>query len=140
MPCVAGTFGSDGIKMDVGVLPDNHAPSGSLKLYRALVDTGASRTCVSDRLIAYHRFPPHNRAVMTHAWGRHETYTYRFNLYVPTRVDSYASGDFTGDVSIFELEGLEFKAKSDFDVLIGRDFLVRGSFKMDFDGHFCICF
>jgi hypothetical protein len=140
VPCVAGTFGTDGVKLDVGLLPLGQPPGGSLKLYRALVDTGASRTCVSDRLVAFYRFPPYKRAVMNHAWGSNETYTYQFTLYIPTRLDGYHGGNFTGDVSVFELEGMEFKAKSDFDLLIGRDFLTRGSFKMDFDGHFCICF
>ncbi|MEM6603311.1 MAG: hypothetical protein AAF621_04605 [Pseudomonadota bacterium] len=140
MPCISGIFDKSGLLIEVGILPHGEHLNGSLKLYRALIDTGASRTCVSDRLVEMYQFAPTGDATMNHAWGSNKAHTYLFNMFVPTRVDTGKDGSPSGDVSMFTLEGLSFKAKSDFDVLIGRDFLCRGSLSLSFDGHFTLCF
>jgi hypothetical protein len=140
MPCIAGIWSDEGLIIEVGVLPHGDKPKSALKLYKGLIDTGASRTCVSHRLVALHRFAPTGDATMAHAWGKNHAHTYLFNIFVPTRVESNDKGSVVGDVSMFTLEGLSFKASSDFDLLIGRDFIGRGHLSMNFDGHFSLCF
>ena len=140
MPCISGSFAKDGLTMEVGVLPHGEPVGTSLKLFKALIDTGASRTCISDRLVSLYRFAPTGDATMNHAWGSNHAYTYLFNMFVPTRVEAGVRGESSGDVSMFTLEGLSFKATSDFDILIGRDFLCKGSLSLSFDGHFTLCF
>jgi hypothetical protein len=140
MPCISGKYGEKGLMIEVGILPHGETLKGALKLYKALIDTGASRTCISDRLVSFHRFAPTGDATMNHAWGSNHAFTYLFNMFVPTRVNMGQNGQSSGDVSMFTLEGLSFKAKSEFDILIGRDFLCRGSLNMSFDGHFSLCF
>lgn len=140
MPCISGQFDQKGLFIEVGLLPHGEAMNGRLKLYRGLIDTGASRTCISERLVSYYRFAPTGDATMNHAWGSNHASTYLFNMYVPTKVSSDNGGGTVGDVTRFTIEGLSFKTKSDFDVLIGRDFICRGSFSLAFDGHFTLCF
>lgn len=140
MPCISGRYDKTGLIIEVGILPHGEQLKSSLKLYKALIDTGASRTCVSDRLVSLYRFAPTGDATMHHAWGSNQAHTYLFNMFVPTRVDAKKDGSSSGDVSMFTLEGLSFKARSDFDILIGRDFICRGSLSVTFDGHFSLCF
>lgn len=140
MPCIAGTWAQAGLIIEVGILPHGDRPQSTLKLYKGLIDTGASRTCISHRLVDLYRFAPTGDATMAHAWGKNHAYTYLFNLFIPTRVEADHHGSVVGDVSMFTLEGLSFKASSDFDLLIGRDFIGRGCLTMNFDGHFSLCF
>jgi hypothetical protein len=140
MPCIAGKWSETGLLIEVGVLPHGEKPKSSLKLYQGLIDTGASRTCISHRLVSKYQFAPTGDATMSHAWGQNHAHTYLFNIFVPTRFEANNHGSIVGDVSMFTLEGLSFKASGNFDLLIGRDFIGRGHLSMNFDGHFSLCF
>ena len=78
MPCIAGIWSDSGLMIEVGVLPHGEKPKSSLRLYKGLIDTGASRTCISHRLVALHRFAPTGDATMAHAWGKNHAHTYLF--------------------------------------------------------------
>lgn len=140
MPCISGTWGQEGLIIEIGVLPHGEKPQSPLKLFRGLIDTGASRTCISHRLVSLYHFAPTGDATMAHAWGKNEAHTYLFNIFVPTYIQECDRGKVNSDISMFTLEGLSFKANGNFDLLIGRDFIGRGQLTMNFDGHFTMCF
>lgn len=139
MPCISGFWADEGLIIEIGVMPHGEAPKSPLKLFRGLIDTGASRTCISQRLVSMYNFAPTGDATMAHAWGTNKASTYLFNVYVPTAVTESGS-EVTSEITRFTLEGLSFKASGDFDLLIGRDFIGRGQLTMNFDGHFTMCF
>jgi hypothetical protein len=71
-----------------------------------------------------------------------EVNSYLFALGIPMAITPDPRGTVSGSMTILgAIEGLEFNAEgTTFDVLLGMDVLSRGSFKLDFDGHFSFCF
>lgn len=117
------------------------SPSASplpMKLYMALADTGASSTCISQKVISDIGLTPMGKILAGHAQGSAAVNQYQFQVIFafPTGSPTPAGVVPTQIVSIL-VTGIEFLPQpgSVYDVLLGRDILCRGIFTMSFDGH-----
>lgn len=155
MPCVAGNYRSaGGIILGVCIIDQRQVPDKpptgqtvpqGINRYNALLDTGASRTCISAKVVEEVGLQSIGLTLMLTASGETTAKVYLFDvgIFSDSMTDAKAKKK---DAAFFQLgsgiKGLEFSAgaKSNFDVLLGMDILGKGSLKMDFDGHWSFCF
>ena len=130
------------IRIPIGIRafnPDPQAPPDlTYHAFTALVDTGATRTAVSQNVI--------NRAGMlsqgkipvgnVRRTEQHRTYLFYVSIWpVPDGLEPpapYGIGD--------EIMGIDGGDSRFFDVLLGMDIISRGSLKIEFDGSFELAF
>lgn len=149
MPCISGSYNRPaGVMFNVAVLPPSAGSEGltlvaqTIQMFAALVDTGASVTCVSDKVVERVGLQPKGRATMISASERKDVNTYLFSLAIPVGIRPDPKGTFSGNMVAFPLlQGMAFHSDDGaFDVLLGMDIITQGSLKIDFDGHFSFCF
>jgi hypothetical protein len=152
MPCQSFGFNpSVGPIIQVAVWPPNYRPSPaaatpaspvSTTLYAALIDTGASCTCISSKIVQALGLQPTGKQQVGHAQGSTAVNTYQFQIAFIFPQTQIPSGAVQAQVIGMMLVGTEFVPPSGtaFDVLLGRDVICRGTFSISFDGHgmFCI--
>lgn len=147
MPCVSGTYNpSVGILVPVAILPIsflgafNPQATGPHTLFTSLIDTGASATCISRRVVNEVSLEPIGRQPVATAAGTILVPTYQFCLGLVIGQRQEANAQVRGDLHIARILGSEFANDGcEFDVLLGRDVICLGAFHMSFDGHFVIC-
>ncbi len=158
MPCISGSYNKkSGIILDVFVidqkiistLSQNSGSNGKVSIpkgmrpYRALVDTGASATCISSKVAKEVGLTPIGKGGLVSASGKSAKNKYLFILGLTLVRKVSPAGQAEGMIHPFSpIEGLEFHADetSQFDVLMGRDIISIGSLQLTFDGHFTFCF
>jgi predicted aspartyl protease len=109
-----------------------------MHLYMALVDTGASCTCISQKVIQDLGLAPIGKVPVGHAQGIAATNSYQFQVVFAFPSGPAApTGVVPSQVLAIPVIGVEFMPQpgSGFDMLLGRDILCRGVFSMSFDGH-----
>lgn len=108
----------------------------------ALLDTGATGTCISQKVIEQVKLEPTGLRTITSASETSEKREFSFSVGVlfANRKDP-DTNQVSGTGHVFQIEGVEFHVKepSKFDVLLGMDVIGRGSLKLDGDGHFSFC-
>lgn len=153
MPCISGSYQSSGsLFIDVVILGEEILPSGSegaedqtidakVPQVRALIDTGASRTCLTREVAQAAGLSIVGKQDMISASETTAVNTYLFSLGIPVVHEVDPTGRAKGSLAVFpSIEGMEFNAvNAGFGVLLGMDVLSKCSFKMDFDGHFSLC-
>jgi hypothetical protein len=109
--------------------------------YLALIDTGASSTCVSARVVSEVGLAPTGKIPVVGVHGRTPVNTYQFSVGFVIPQGQDATGAIIANITAFPVDGIEF-ANTDcgFDVLLGRDILCRGQFSLTFNGQFVVCF
>ncbi len=111
--------------------------------YGALIDTGATISCISPRVIEEVRLKSAKSEIVTTAAGPASLEVYLFSLVLPlTDVVDKENGFTEETVYSYQLiEGIEFYAAKygKHDVILGMDVISRGSLKLDPDGHFSFC-
>jgi predicted aspartyl protease len=135
MPCLTGQFNpSVGILLQVGVLLPGAIPlvaAGGVPMtpFAALVDTGASDTCIAPSIAQTLSLTPIGMRPMTSAH-----HTAPVNVYQVDIVILFGNQGFV----LSNHQVVEFAAppSSPFQVLIGRDIICRGTLSLSFDGHF----
>lgn len=138
MPCQSGKYQPQlGAIIQISVTPAGQASKitkqqGQLTLYAALVDTGATTTCISSRVAQSENLLPTGKQPMVSA-----TQTAPVNQYIVDLVLPFGSQGFINRNATV----LEFTphAKSPFQMLLGRDILCNGYFALGFDGTFTFC-
>lgn len=114
------------------------SPGDALKMQQhvALIDTGASCTCVSQKVIQAAGLQPSGKQLASHAHGSVPTNAYQFQVvFAFPQAAPIPSGVMQAQLIAFPVNGIEFIPPSGlFDVLLGRDVLCRGVFSMSFDG------
>jgi hypothetical protein len=153
MPCLSGLYNPVvGVLVQVAILdPRKSLANGTLDLsglpevpaFTALVDTGASTTCVSRKVVDAVRLEPIGKAPMVGATGVAAVDQFTFVVGVISARKEEATGAVSGRAAgLFLANGLEFvnDGASTFDVLLGRDVLCKGAFSLSFDGHFVLSF
>ncbi len=154
MPCIAGNCGPGGLILQIALFRDAAhlqafaapiPPGGSppqLRMYNALLDTGASATCISPAAVNHLGLSPIGKAQMISASHVVPANQYRFAVGFPLAVQQNPSGIMFGQFHLFDnVAGLEFQpAATAYDVLIGMDIIMRGHLSIDFQGRFCFSF
>ncbi len=166
MPCISGRFPPEAglVIIDVFVIdyqkmlpvlsedqksaPDGQQPiPNGIRPYKALVDTGASATCISSRVAGELKLEAIGLGEMISASEKAAKNKYLFAIGIPFIHQADSIGQpVRGELHTFmpPVEGLEFHTDQDqaskFDVILGMDIIMKGSFKLDFDGHFSLCF
>lgn len=103
--------------------------------YVALIDTSASCSCVSDKIINAEGLVPTGKQPVGGVHGTQATNAYRFQLAIPFVQGQNVTGSVNANIIAFNIIGIEFIPLPGIDALIGRDVLCTGVFNMSFDGH-----
>ena len=134
MSCLSDNFDPAlGPLSNVGVASANTLTPGvtaanQVSAFAALIDTGASITCVSYSLAASVGLQPVGMRRMTSATHAVPVRTYTADLLL-----SFGSTDLV----LPSVRVMEFNPHGNpFQMLLGRDILCQGVFTMSFDGHF----
>jgi len=116
-----------------------HSETQSVEMYRALLDTGASSTCISQRVVDEIELSPTGKTMLIGATGRQEVDQYSFGVGLLVSQEAQPSGDVRSQINVRPTIGTLFQNDAGaFDVLLGRDILCSGVFTISFDGHFTL--
>jgi hypothetical protein len=135
MPCLSGRFDrSIGPIINVGVLPTGtlvpqSASVAPITTFPALIDTGASVTCISLGVAQTVGLQPIGKRPMVSATESAPVNVYLVDLLLPFGAAGFVSPG--TQVMEFLPEG-----NSPFQILVGRDIICRGVLTISFDGHF----
>lgn len=134
MSCVYTKYHPDiGVLPDIGVAPpgERGASAGSAAGCMALVDTGASHSCISaDVAVKAGIVPDGEMKINTPSQTATKAKTYTATFLIP------GVGLAVPDVMLAEAV---FPAASPYQALLGRDILCRGAFHLDFAGNAVFC-
>ena len=107
----------------------------------ALVDTGASVTCVSNSAAKKVGLQPSGKTIMSGSTGQGDVDQYTFGVGFIIGAQQNPSGYVTGNINVHWVQGCEFANHGfGFDVLLGRDVICQGGFALTFDGHWHLAF
>ena len=137
MPFFSGPITNRQILIGVAVTrPDEKGVQlGSPKhSYRAMVDTGATATCISPKVVANLQLLSEGKRLITSATQQTEVNQYHVNLHIPI-----TSGIEISILTKLELEVTEISQPKDYDVLLGMDLLERCSLFIS-GGQFTFCY
>lgn len=146
MPCLSAKYNPNlGIFLNIAVTPvggvakisealatavPSQIPSQiQPHLFAALLDTGATKTCISTFAAQQVGLTPIGKRPMTSATHVIDTNLYLADLLIPFGKESFF---------VTGLEMLEFTAPANapMQMLLGMDVLARGVLTLSFDGHF----
>jgi predicted aspartyl protease len=146
MPCISGSYNpAVGPIIQVAIVDAKLALGGvqnvgpKLSIYSALIDTGATSTCITQRVIDEVGLVPVGKTRMTGATGESIVDQYAFGVGFMLNSRQTPTGEVQADLSIASVQGCVFHNGSvAFDILLGRDIICRGAFVLSFDGHFTL--
>src|ERR1700742_1641014 len=103
-----------------GFVPSQGSPAAPLAVngYNALVDTGASCSCVSAKVIKAEGLVPSGKQSVGGVHGNQSTNAYRFQIVFPFPQAQNVGGAVTANVMAFNINGIEFTPMPAFDVLL----------------------
>lgn len=149
MPCLGFTYNPQvGPIIQVAIFPFGfnpasqvfNQPSPPTQLYNALIDTGASCTCISPKICNDANLPPIGKQPVGGVHGTKAVNQYQFQVAVLFGASSVApTGAASVNFVMYPVVGFEFAPPGPFDVLLGRDVLCQGHLAMSFDGHGIFC-
>lgn len=148
MRLLRGRLESGRIRIRVGIRPFQafepvDAVSSTFNLhfheFTALVDTGAQRTCVTERVVQTVGLKRKGRVEIWNIKRSEMHWTYLFHVGIwPEPKDEYAPSSVFGIGS--EIEGIDVGNNRFFDVLLGMDIISQGSLHLECDGTFTMAF
>jgi hypothetical protein len=130
MPSIRGSLSHYQPLIDVSI--GRSVSSTDRESYRALIDTGATRTCISRQIVERHELEFRTKVLVQGADSmpaRRPAYAFSLGVYCQT-------ADRLGDATTLyvlphELVAPAFLERAGFDVLIGMDFLSTGKLIID---------
>ena len=133
MPCLTGRYTPQlGLITNMGLAPVGSATPNApapTSIFPALIDTGASNTCISPQVAQALNLKPIGLRPMTSATGINPVNVYLVDLVFPF-----------GNVGFVKpgAQVMEFAAPqgNPFQILLGRDIICTGVLTLSFDGHF----
>jgi hypothetical protein len=113
----------------IGIIIPGAPPAAPVNGFPALIDTGASSTCISPIVVQTVNLQPVGMQPMTSA-----TQSIPVNVYLVDLVLPFGGAALIlNSVQVMEFTPL---SGSPYQMLLGRDILCRGVFTLSFDGHF----
>ena len=124
MPCLSGRF-----NLSTGALTPAAGPAAQVTTFPALIDTGASATCISPNIAQTVGLQPMGMRPMMSA-----THSVPVNVYLVDLLLPFGNAGLV----VPGKQVMEFAPAggSPFQILLGRDILCQGTFTLSFDGHF----
>jgi hypothetical protein len=101
----------------------------------ALIDTGASHSAISRKIITALQLNPSGKQQVGGLHGAQATTLYQFQIGLLFPQSQAVTGAIAGQLFLVPVIGPEFVPPGGFDVLLGRDVICKGHFSMSFDGH-----
>lgn len=147
MRYLRGRLDNGRIRIKVGIRPfqpfepvDGVSTAFNLNFqeFTALVDTGAQRTCVTERVVQQLNLRRRGRVEIWNIKRPEQHFTYLFHLGVWPETDDGSPSAIFGIGS--EIEGIDVGNNRFFDVLLGMDIITQGSLHLKHDGSFEIAF
>jgi len=134
MPCLSNRFDPKvGAILNVSVLPPKSIIPGQpvqiSSVVPALIDTGATFTCIAPAVAQNIGINPIGKRPMTSANQTQPTNIYLVDLVLPIG----SAGFYLVGMQVFEFMP---QPQSPYQILLGRDVICRGAFTMSFDGHY----
>ncbi|MGH7068953.1 MAG: aspartyl protease family protein [Acetobacteraceae bacterium] len=106
----------------------------------ALIDTGASATAISAKVIKDVGLMSIGKKPVGGVHGHRPTNLYQFQVGLVFPQSPSPTGAINANIAPFPVTGPEFVPLGpSFDILLGRDVLCHGTFSMSWDGHAVIC-
>ena len=143
MPVISGAFDwSRGLIWHVGIadgeIDEQSEAASRLYACAALVDTGATNTCISPSVVSHLDLEPISKIDLTTAAGVAEVNVYDVHVLIPVALTDPEKPDAGFSAHIFaNLRAPEVElGGSRYEVLIGLDILRRGLLNISHDGHF----
>jgi hypothetical protein len=113
----------------------------NLTMFAALLDTGASVTCVSNNVVQAIGLQPSGKTSMSGSTGQSTVEQYTFLVGFVFGTQQTPTRAVSGQLNLHLVQGCEFVSHGfGFDVLIGRDILCKGRLSISFDGHYVLAF
>ena len=122
------------IPIGIGAFDPRNPFSSHFESFTALIDTGATRTCVTQNVVDRLGLLRRGRIEIRNVSGAalHWTYLFQVAIWPETEDGSPAAPFGLGD----PMEGADLGDGRLFDVLLGMDILERGALKMSPNGEF----
>jgi hypothetical protein len=122
-----------------GFVPNQQAAAKqnplAVTFYNALIDTGASCTCITNKIINDVGLTPAGKQSVGGVHGKKVVNQYQFQVALLFPQAQAASGTVTANAMAIPVTGVEFDSPGGFDVLLGRDVICRGILHISWDGH-----
>ncbi len=147
MPSFKGIVDNGQCFITVHVHPPQSQRQKESRAFRAIIDTGAQRTCISQRVISALDLLSESKVKMKSTTGTSAVNQYQLGIFIPIEKQTPV-GIIDGKINIqreIALLGssstvvMEFKAPDNFDVIIGMDmlsdcnlFVAHGEFFLSF--------
>jgi predicted aspartyl protease len=114
----------------------NRCPTAPVNIvqYMALIDTGASHTSISKKILTALNLNPSGKQPVSGLHGPQPTKLYQFQIELIFPQSQAATGAISAQLSLTPVIGPEFMAPGGFDVLLGRDVICRGHFQCHLTG------
>jgi predicted aspartyl protease len=126
------------IPIGIGAFDPANPFNSHFESFTALVDTGATRTCVIQNVVDRLSLARRGRIEIRNVSGAALHWTYLFQVAIwPVSDDGSPQAPFGLEEPI---EGADLGDGRLFDVLLGMDILERGALKMDTKGNFELAF
>ena len=110
-----------------------------LRLFQALIDTGASCTCISQKVAEDLELQPIGKELMKTPAGEIAQNTCQFHVGFLVGQKQEPTGAVSGSLLLLTVKGSEFhNTGTGFEVLLGRDIICQGAFTLSFDGHYLL--
>ena len=110
-------------------------PPVAVTFYSALVDTGASCTCITSKVVSDVGLAPIGKQPVGGVHGKKIVNQYQFQVALVFPQSQAATGLVSANAMAIFVTGVEFDFPGGFDVLLGRDVICRGALHISFDGH-----
>ena len=146
MPCIWGEHDGNQVFVDVHILSledSERFPAGmsgkTPQVFKALVDTGASLTCLTKNVVGSVGLEPVGKVPISGVSGQtfHHAYLFHVAFTVKAEGRNIAETHLVGSA----VQGAEFIApRGDFDVLLGMDILSVGSLAVEGNGTYSFSF
>lgn len=128
--------------MPVSILPPSPQPTGNFPLFKALIDTGATVTCISEQVASVVGLRPHGRTTVAGVAGlsTHNSYIFRLG-FSADRPDNQSLPAVEAMYLLkLDILGAQIETTGDYDVLLGMDVLSTGQLVVNGSGTFSFAF
>lgn len=125
------------VPQTVAVVPDQMPVQVPVQGYRALIDTGAQRTCLSKKVISHERLSRHGKRLIqnVHNEALHSLFWASIGIFANGTTDSrYETRTFFGFDRPTEV--IDIADNNSFDAILGMDVLQRCDFRLERSGDF----